>query len=549
MGIYLNPGNQQFIKDLNSPIYIDKTEMISCLNSILNTQRMYVSVSRPRRFGKSMAVNMLSAYYGRGADSRELFKDRKLNRHDGWDKYLAAFDVIRLTLTDFIKSYSSMESSLERMQRLIARDIKKAYEKVDYYDLNDIVQTMGDVYADTGRQFVILIDEWDAVFRERKEDKDGQKLYLDFLRSWLKDKPYVALAYMTGILPIKKYGKHSALNMFDEYSMTLPMQLARFTGFTEEEVRELCLEYGRDYDKIKEWYDGYLVSDIIPPDPGYDRQKRLDQPPAQQRYHLYSPLSVVQAVSTGLIRNYWNKTESYEALAEYIRMDYDGLKETVAVLMNGARVKTNLDHFQNDMTSFENRDDVLALLVHLGYLGYDDQTEEIFIPNREILDEFKTSTGTSEWQPVFESFRDSLKLLEATWQQDEKLVAEYLEQAHDKAANMTYNSEAALNYAIRYAYYAAQKYYTILPELDTGKGYADVTFLPSPGFPDHPALVVELKYEQGAQTGLDQIRNRNYPDRLAHYEGNILLVAISYEKGASGNKPGFKHHTCRIQKV
>lgn len=394
MGIYLNPGRKAYEKAVNTEIFVDKTEMISFLNSVVGTKKKYISVSRPRRFGKTIAADMICAYYDKEADSRGLFEQRKLAVEKGmqlpWDAYLGRFDVIRIVMTDFFKKDIPVEKALEKLQKLVVRGIKKKYPEADYFDDTDLIQSMADVYDSNGQQFVVVIDEWDAVFRILKEDKEGQTRYLDFLRDWLKDKTYIALAYMTGILPIKKYGEHSALNMFTEYSMLAPMQLAAYTGFTEEEVSDLCRRYGRDYNKIKDWYDGYEVSDIIPPDPDHKQLSETGVSPTAKRYALYSPLSIVNAVSTGIIRNYWNKTEIYEALAEYIRKDYDGLKEAVALLMDGGRLKIDTSTYQNDMTTFHGRDDVLSLLIHLGYLGFDDERSEVFIPNREILDEFRT---------------------------------------------------------------------------------------------------------------------------------------------------------------
>ena len=230
----------------------------------------------------------------------------------------------------------------------------------------------------------------------------------------MKDKPYIALAYITGILPIKKYGKHSALNMFTEYSMMFPRQMAPFTGFTEDEVQMLCRSYGRNFKGIKDWYDGYDVSDIVPPDPEHKELRETGQSPKATRFSLYSLLSVVEALTTGVIKDYWNQTETYEALAEYIRRDFNGLKDAVALLMDGGRLKIDPSTFQNDMTTFHSRDDVLALLIHLGYLGYDDESSEVFIPNKEILDEFKTSTKTLEWTETFEFFETSQFLLKVT---------------------------------------------------------------------------------------------------------------------------------------
>ena len=557
MGAYFNPGKQSFEMGVRSEIYVDKTAMIAFLNTLVNTKQRYVSVSRPRRFGKTMAADMLCAYYGSAEDSRQLFEETKLAACGPtqtsmgkleWDAHLGKFDVIRLVMTDFIKRGKPVTEALARMQRLVVRDVKRAYPDVDYFDENDLIQSVEDVYYASGRQFVIVIDEWDAVFRQRQDDKVGQAEFLDFLRDWLKDKPYVALAYMTGILPIKKYGQHSALNMFTEYSMMFPRQLAPYTGFTEDEVRALCERYGRDFEAIRNWYNGYEVSDIVPADPGHAGQS-VGMPPEAMRYPLYSPLSVVEAMTTGVIRDYWNQTESYEALADYIRRDYDGLKGAVALLMDGGRLQIDASSYQNDMTTFRGRDDVLALLVHLGYLGYDAQTGEAFVPNQEVLDEFRTSTRSPEWEEPMRAFERSKELLQATWSRDDVRVAELLEQAHDQAGNRTYNDEAALSYAVQLAYYAAQRYYTTIVELDSGKGYADICYLPSPRYPDKPALVIELKYSKPVSTALDQIRDRNYPDRLEHFRGNTLLVAISYDRDARNTGPHFKHHSCVIEEA
>lgn len=543
MGIYLNPGHVRFQKVIDSEIYVDKTEMILYLNTVVNTEQEYVSVSRPRRFGKTIAANMLCAYYGRG-DSRALFGGLKVARHENWDKYLNQFNVIRVVMTDFIKGNKAVEDSLRRMGSRILDDLSEEYPDVKY-DPEDLAYSMDRFYRKSGIPFVIIIDEWDAVFRERKEDKDGQRLYLDFLRDWLKDKEYVALAYMTGILPIKKYGKHSALNMFDEYSIIAPMQLAAYTGFTEGEVRELCEKYKMDFAEIKDWYDGYSVNTAIPIEM---RNKYRMGEYKEQTLSIYSPLSVVKAVSTGIIQNYWNKTENYEALAEYIRADFDGLKDAVALMMDGGRVKVDVSTYQNDMTTFHGRDDILAMLIHLGYLEYDMETKEVHIPNKEILDEFKASTKSEEWNLAFQAYRKSLELLTATWEQREDRVAELLEWFHDTAENKTYNSEAALSYAVKMAYYAAQKYYTTIMELDTGKGYADIVYLPSPKCPDKPALLIELKYNKTVRTAADQIRERNYPQALEHYQGNLLFVGVNYDKDAKNTDEDYKRHSCRIER-
>ena len=411
MGIYLNPGKGAYEEAINSEIFVDKSEMIYYLNSVVKTKQKYVSVSRPRRFGKTMAADMVCAYYDREADSRELFSQRKLadvfrKEKDAeqrrWDEYLGEFDVIRLVMTDFMEDCGSVRDMLDYLTEEVAGELMERYPDISFGSRIKLRTVMGKAYSATNRQFVIVIDEWDAIFRVWKNDSDGQTKYLDFLRNLMKDKPYIALVYMTGILPIKKYGEHSALNMFTEYSMMAPRQLAEYTGFTENEVRELCAEYNMDYNDVSDWYDGYIVSDSIPKD---KRDRYREGTYTGHKTAIYSPLSVVESMTTGTVKDFWNKTENYEALAEYIRKDYDGLKDAVALLMDGGRLAIDTSTYQNDMTTFTGRDDVLSLLIHLGYLGYDDETDEVFIPNKEILDEFKTSTKTGEWIDTFESFR------------------------------------------------------------------------------------------------------------------------------------------------
>ena len=558
MGIYLNPGKDNYQMAVNSRIFIDKTEMILYLNTLVNTQQRFISVSRPRRFGKTMAADMLCAYYDRETDSRNLFEKLKLagytphvnGSHElPWDVYLGKFDVIRVVLTDFLEGSKNVGEVLDYLTDEVFDELAEVYPEIEPGKRKNLRTFMNKIYGKTKQQFVIIIDEWDALFRVWKNDIEGQTKYLDFLRDWLKDKPYIALAYMTGILPIKKYGKHSALNMFTEYSMMLPRQLAQYTGFTEDEVQTLCKQYGRDYERIKNWYDGYDVSDIIPPDPDHKEFKETGQSPRAIRYALYSPLSVVEAMITGIIKDYWNQTETYEALAEYIHRDYDGLKEAIALLMDGGQLKIDTSTYQNDMTTFHSRDDVLSLLIHLGYLGYNDETSTVFIPNKEILDEFKTSTKSSEWTPIFEQFGTSQELLKATWDENAEKVAELVEKAHNQAGNKTYHSEAGLSYGIQLAYYAAQKYYTTILELDSGKGYADIVYLPSPKYPDKPVLLIELKFEKDVDSALTQIKRQEYPDRLIHYKGNILLICINYDKDARNNSSEFKHHTCSIERA
>ena len=249
MGSYLNPGSTAFQGSLRSQIYIDKSGLIEKTNTVLGTEQKYVCVSRPRRFGKSMAANMLAAYYDRDCDTKEFFDKLKISQSEEYLKHLNQYDVLKINMQEFLSATQSMEEMLRLLQKRLITDLKNRYSSYEIED--NLVFAMQDVYANTHHPFIILIDEWDCLFREYQQDKDAQKKYLDFLRDLLKDKAYIHLAYMTGILPIKKYGTLSALTDFREFSMLEPGLLAEYVGFTEKEVRDLCQTNYMDFDGLK----------------------------------------------------------------------------------------------------------------------------------------------------------------------------------------------------------------------------------------------------------------------------------------------------------
>lgn len=524
MGIFLNPDNTNFKKAINSKIYVDKTEMIRLTNDIINTEQQNVCISRPRRFGKSMAANMLVAYYSRGCDSRELFKNYKIANDASFEQHLNRYNVIHINMTRFINNKNSMDESLQYIEEDIIDEIKEEMPDLAMPRRLTLVNVLDKVYAKYKVSFIFIIDEWDCVFREHKNDADAQRDYLIFLRNLLKDQSYVALTYMTGILPIKKYGEHSALNMFTEISMTDTREYAEFTGFTEGEVKALCERFQMSYEETKRWYDGYNVNGIS----------------------VYNPRSVVMSMTGGKFNNYWTSTETYEALRVYIAMDHDGLNQKITSIIAGESVTINTSKFSNDMTTFHSADDVLTLLIHLGYLTYCPINEtgmgKVWVPNGEVQQEFINSIEDGGWEPVMKAIRASEKLLSATIEGDTETVAELIEQCHqDNTSILSYNDENSLSCVISLAYYAARKDYFMIRELPTGKGYADIVFLPRKNR-NVPALVIELKCDQTADTAIQQIKQKQYTDCLSEYSGNILLVGINYDKKE-------KQHTCLIEEV
>ena len=519
MGIYLNPGNNKFKRAVNSDIYVDKTGLIKYTNSIVDTLQSCVCVSRPRRFGKSMAADMLTAYYSKGCDSRELFSGLEIAKDESFEEHLNKYDTIFLNMQEFLSRSSNVKELLERVEGKVIRELKKQYPEVELYDENDLAETMQDIFAESECLFIVIIDEWDCIFREFKHDKAAQEIYLDFLRDLLKDKEYIYLAYMTGILPIKKYGTHSALNMFDEFSMIDPGPLAEYVGFTEKEVEALCQKYQMDINEIKNWYDGYSFEEVE---------------------SVYSPKSVVSCMRLGKLGNYWNQTETFEALQIYIDMNFEGLRDDILSMIAGETVPVNTRSFTNDMTTFRTEDDVLTLLIHLGYLGYRYADKTVFIPNEEIRSEYVSAIAVSDWGEVSKALKNSADTLQAIWQGREEQVAEGIRQAHFETSHLQYNDENALSYTISLALYAARNFYTVHRELSGGKGFADIVYVPRKRFLDKPALVVELKWDKNAEGAIQQIKEKEYCRSLEEYKGNLLLVGINYDKKT-------QVHTCKIE--
>ena len=519
MGIYLNPENVDFQEVLNSKIYVDKSELIQYTNSVLRTIQKYICVSRPRRFGKSMAANMLTAYYSRGCDSRELFQGLKIATHPDFEKHLNQYNVIHLNMRDYLTESENMKQLIQFVEDDLLDELQQEFSDFRMPRRKTLVKVLEQAFAQYKIPFVFIIDEWDCIFRVHKSDAASQKDYLDFLRNLLKDKSYIALAYMTGILPIKKYGEHSAINVFYEYSMTDASPIEEFTGFTEQEVRQLCEQYNMPFSETKKWYDGYCVDGVS----------------------IYNPKSVVEAMLRGKFSNYWTQTETYEALKIYIQSNEFGVQDVILKLLAGEKEKIDTTTFSNDMVTFATKDDVLTLLVHLGYLTYNEDTKEIWIPNDEVMEQFISTVKVMGWGSVVAALETSEKLLQATLSGDEQTVAALIEQAHQANASiLKYNDENALSCVISLAYYSAQKNYTLHREMPAGKGFADIVFEPNRNC-NLPALIVELKWGHSAEEAIEQIKRKDYLDCLQNYHGEILLVGVNYDKE--------KHHTCKIERV
>ena len=527
MGIFFNPGNEGFSFVLSSQLYVDKTGLIEYVNSVLGTEQRMLCVSRPRRFGKSMAAKMLAAYYSKGCNSEELFRHLNISQLPTYQKELNKHNVIYLDMQWFrsvAKEKGILGQEISYLQAEVIKELREQYPTIIDDTMTLLSEALFRIYSVTRERFILIIDEWDCIFREDKENVVQQERYLNFLRGMFKGilaDSVIELAYMTGILPIKKYGTQSALNNFDEYTMLDPTPMEEYMGFTEAEVQNICKQYTMDFDKMKHWYDGYVFEDNM---------------------HIYSPKSVVDAVRKKRIGNYWTKTETYEALKYYIEQNFDDLKNSIISMLSGEKCKVNTRKFQNDMTNLKSKDDVMTLLIHLGYLAYNRNSKEVFIPNQEVAEEFENAIEDGEWEVVSNALKASDELLEQTIKKNEKVVAQGIDNIHtENTSILSYNNEQSLSCVIAIAYYSARKYYTLIRELPTGNGFADIVFFPKPHC-DKPALIVELKWNRSANGAIEQMKNKKYIKALENHVGNVLLVGINYDKKT-------RKHECVIEEV
>ena len=427
MGKYVNPGNEAFRRVVKTGKYVDKSGMIEFTNNIINDLRPLICFSRPRRFGKSIAAHMLAAYYSKGCDSRKIFSGLKIAGLPTFDDELNKNTVIYLDMQEFCSHasrHNNMEQIVQHIQDVVVQELKAEYPDIIKDDENDIPHALAEINSKTGEQFIVIIDEWDCLFREDKENEAIQEKYVDFLRGMFKSASadaFIKLAYITGILPIKKYGTQSALNNFREYTMVSPGKLAEYVGFTEAEVQDLCERYDMDFEECKRWYDGYSFNHME---------------------SVYSPNSVMNAMDNGEFGSYWTTTETYESLRFYIDIDFDDVRKKILTMLSGQTVEIDPRTFQNDMKNMQNSDDVLTLLIHLGYLAYNNSEGYAYIPNEEVRREFVVATRNSSREELSKVIKNSDALLKATLHMDGDEVAERIEMAHQYYANVKfYNNE------------------------------------------------------------------------------------------------------------
>ena len=520
MGIYLNPGFENFRRILSADIYVDKTMMIRETNRFIDIGNNYICISRPRRFGKTIAGNMLCSYYSKGCDARELFAPFKISGDPAFDKYLNRFNVIKIDMNSEYQNTKEKDTLISRLTEKIKKEMRKQFPASEIESDDSLAESILKIYAETGETFVILMDEYDVLVREKVSEKLFNE-YLSFLNGLFKSdtvRPAISLAYLTGILPVVRDKIQSKLNNFEEYTILDAENFAEYVGFTGDEVRELCREHNIDFEECRRWYDGYR----------------------QHGYEIYNPESVVKAIRKRSFGSYWGKTSTYEVISDRIKQNFAGTKEAVIRMLAGENVDVNITSYLNTMTSFVTKNDLFTYLIHVGYLAYNLPDGTCRIPNREVRQEwFNAVEADSEYAVTNSIIQSSKELLYETLRGNEDAAAKALDVSHiHVTSNRSYNNEDALQSAIYLAYIYALNRYTVVKEMTAGKGFADVVFIP---FREgDPAMVIELKRNDCTESALAQIKEKQYFDSLSHYAGNILLVGINYDEKT-------KAHTCRIE--
>ena len=538
MGIYLNPSNENLLEIISRPIFVDKTMLLSVLNQYIDEYNKYICVARPRRFGKTIAANIISSYYSKGCDSKTIFEKFAFGKDKSFESKLNKYNVIKIDLNAEYETCRKKENVLENLQDKVVTEFQEQFPNIKIKDYMSIAEAMQAVYEKTKEQFIILIDEYDIFVREQVKGKISQNLfdeYLGFLNGLFKNdtlKPAIALAYLTGILPIVRDRIQSKLNVFEEYTMLSAGELTEFVGFTEDEVINLCKTYNIDFAECKRWYDGYKLSKI-----------KIDENNVVSDifYDIYNPRSVIKTIETRRFENYWTKTSTYKVISDRLEQNFDGTKDDVIKMIAGESIDVNVTRYLNTMTDFSSKNDIFTYLIHLGYLVYDNNRKTCRIPNSEIIQEWESAIeDCSEYKETDKIIKHSKNLLQFTWEGNEEETAKALDTSHiHVTSNRSYNNEDALQSAIYLAYFYALNKYTIVKEMTAGKGFADVTFIPY--VENAPAMIVELKHNKEARTAINQIKQKQYFESLEHYKGDLLFVGINYDEDT-------KLHTCKIEK-
>ncbi len=523
---------------LNSEYFVDKSAIIENISKRIRTNTKYVCITKPRRFGKTSILNMLGTYFGKAYNSKDIFDKLQISKSKNYRTYLNKYNIIHITLNDLPEDGNTYEHYISLIRESLIDDIKECYPQLK----DTKFRKLSELLTATEDEFIFMIDEWDYIFsHELYPEHQGD--FLEFLRDLLKDRPYVALTYMTGVLPIKKYSTGSALNMFKEYTMLKDPFFEKYFGFTESEVEMLCeKQTALSMDEIRDWYNGYQTKDGS---------------------RIYNPRSVICALEDAACQSYWTRTGKMDEVLFFLKYNIAEVRDDVVKMVNNMAVEIDIEkEYSAGQGNPVNRKDIYAAMVIYGLLSYHDG--ELRIPNKELMIEFENALEDDEFGYVAELVSSSNEVLEATLNKKGEVVASYLHNIHNSELPiLKYNDENSLSCVVTLAYLAARNKYRVEREeksvrssskavspLDetsrtakshAGKGYVDFIFYPKRK--THPGIIIELKADATPETAIAQIKEKEYSEKLRKVNvKKILAVGISYDTRE-------KEHQCIIVEI
>lgn len=535
MGIYLNSESAYTLykSETQKPYFVDKSRMIEELFPLIEEGANHICITRPRRFGKTVTANMISAFFSKAREASDIFDRLKISTSQNYSKYRNQYNVIHISLNDISRQCTTYEEYITRIEQRLVRDLKRAYPQAELDGEESAVDALMEIYTENSEnRFIFVFDEWDFLFHQPFVTEKEKREYLSYLRSLLKDRPYVILAYMTGILPIAKYSSGSELNMFTEYTMLSEEKFSEVFGFTDSEVDTLYQKY-TDYTEhikvtregLRYWYNGYHT---------FSGER------------VYNPRSVVCALRNNNLGNYWTSAGPYDEIYYYIENNVAAVRDDLALMVSGIPVPAKIREYAATSMNLNTKDEIFSSMVVYGFLSYENG--KVSIPNKELMDRFdemlqrEPSLGY-----VYRLARASDRMLEATLSGDVDTMAEILELAHDtEVPLLRYNNETELSAVVNLVYLSARDRYRMEREDKAGTGYVDFIFYPETD-KSLDSIILELKVDSSPEEAIRQIKTRKYDLRFRErigeeqkYTGRILAVGISYNKKT-------KKHICRVE--
>ena len=551
MGNILNPVKDNsfigLVKAKDSRVFVDKTDFIEKTNALLNTDGKFIAITRPRRFGKTVTAHMLSAYYSKGYVGQNIFDKLEIADKPSFVEHLNKYNVLYIDMNSIKDKYISYKADssfyiegiddlVDFLQFIVIQELKQNQEYADQINnaplvgKKSLLSALEVVCKYTSEKFIFIMDEWDLICREYRNEPILLEKFIEVMRGLFKSddgQACFALAYLTGILPIKKYNSQSALNIFKEYNMLRPVPYEEYFGFTEEDVAKIVkLPHCKlTHQELKEWYEGYKLN-------GKD---------------IYNPNSVVSAISDGICQSYWSGTSSNEEVVRLINMDFDGVKNDILNLIEGDEVTFSWANFQNDMVTIKDKNDVFSLLVCLGYLGCSETKNQFrkvaYVPNTEIKAVLMDIVREQNWYERMETIKRSENLLKAIRELDGTTVAAIIQELHNSSAVslLDYNDEESLTYCVMTGLlWSTLDDYSYHREEQAGKGRVDLVYEPITR--RHPLILIEFKYDGSAEEAIAQIKKQEYFKRYIGQYRDIIIVGINYSTKT-------KDHQCLIEKL